>query len=547
MGRSLQPVRGQMIGDLADPSHVSFPALNAHFQVDRAGPRLWYTETRDIPGADPLYEIGADIAYVIGSGTKGQSFLSEQDGFLTQAPVSWFAQKRIWDLSPGFPPDLHVGRPIEAGCLFCHANLVTPVPGTQNRYEQPVFPSGHAIGCERCHGPGAEHVRQREAGALGDGVDHSIVNPRHLDPTLREAVCQQCHLAGESRILRAGRELSDFRPGLPLDSVIRVLVQDHKGGDRKAVNHAEQLLMSKCYTASGGALGCATCHDPHQKLPADRRAERYRAACLKCHDCTTPLTARTANGATNDCATCHMPRFTAGDIVHAASTNHRITRTGEPSKSSGLPGAITRPLLFFPPRPPDLRRIDEGRDYAVGLVELAKFGRIPPAEVARDVLPLLERAITEAPSDHRAWNAKSYALQYAGRNSEAFAAAQTLLSLVPNDEAGLTHAAVMAAEVGRVDLSLEYWRRALALNPRNAAHRQELALLLARSGDWPGARSEAEQAIRLDPARAQVRAILAIASVRAGDKAAGDALFRTVELLGPPNLSDLRRWYTAER
>ena len=105
----------------------------------------------------------------------------------------------------------------------------------------------------------------------------------------------------------------------------------------------------------------------------------------------------------------------------------------------------------------------------------------------------------------------------------------------------------MAAALGQVDLSLEYWRKAVAVNPRNAAYRQGLAFRLARRGDWPAARTEAEQAVRLDPARAGARTILAIASARAGDTAAGEAMFRTVEFLGPPNLSDLRMWYSDER
>ena len=43
-------------------------------------------------------------------------------------------------------------RPIQPECLFCHTNQFRPVAGTLNRYEPPIF-EGHAIGCERCHGP----------------------------------------------------------------------------------------------------------------------------------------------------------------------------------------------------------------------------------------------------------------------------------------------------------------------------------------------------------------------------------------------------------
>ena len=547
MGRSLLPVRNQPIGDLIDGKPVSFDALHSKFQVLRVGTDLRYTERRETTTAKPLFEMSGQMLYVMGSGSKGNSFLSEQDGFVTQTPVSWFTQKHIWDVSPGFPSELHVGRPIEAACLFCHTNEVVPVAGTRNRYEQPVFRQGHAIGCERCHGPGSEHVRQRASNPVVEGIDYSIVNPRHLAPDLREAVCQQCHLAGEVRVMRVGRELNDFRPGMPLESVFRILIQDHRGEDRKAVNHAEQLLTSKCYQSSHGALGCATCHDPHEKLSPERQTDRYRSACLKCHDCSTPLATRTANGLANNCATCHMPRFTAGDIVHAASTNHRIVRKAEPARPAQTPGTITRPLVFLPGRAPDLRDSDEARDFAVGLVDLASKGRLPARQVARDALPLLERAIAEIPTDVLAWEAKSRALQADGRLTEALAAAQTVLTLRPGDEQAAVHAARIATELGRFDLARDFWQMAVNRNPRDASYRQEKAILLARSGDWSTASAEAEEVLRLDPARAAARTILAITRCQKGDRAAGEAMFQTVEQLAPPDLREWRKWYAAER
>ena len=345
MGRSILPVSSQPIGDLAENGRAAFTALGSRFQIDRAGDRLWYTETRTGPGGEVLYEMTGRVNYVVGSGTKGHSFLSERDGFVTQDAVSWFTQKHIWGESPGFSPDLHTGRPIQAGCLYCHANEVVSVPGTVNKYELPLFRNGSAIGCERCHGPGSEHVRLREAGEAPASPDYSIVNLKHLDAPLREAVGQQGHLEGESRVPREGRSPSDYRPGLPLDAVLRVLVLEHRGEDRKAVNHVEQMYLSKCYLGSGGKLGCTTCHNPHEKPPAEKRAERYRAACLKCHDCTSPVATRARLVAPDNCTACHMPQFAAEDIVHAATTDHRIIRTRETPKPGPAPGAADRVVL----------------------------------------------------------------------------------------------------------------------------------------------------------------------------------------------------------
>ena len=140
------------------------------------------------------------MKYALGSGTRGIAYLVDNDGRLFQSPISWYSQKRRWDLSPGYrEANAHFNRPIEPVCLFCHANRVQPVALTVNRYEEPLF-RGNAIGCERCHGPGELHVHGQK---VVDGRDLTIVNPRHLEPALRANVCEQCHLLGHQRVDRA--------------------------------------------------------------------------------------------------------------------------------------------------------------------------------------------------------------------------------------------------------------------------------------------------------------------------------------------------------
>ena len=94
------------------------------------------------------------------------------------------------------------------------------------------------------------------------------VNPSRLEPALRAAVCEQCHLQGQVRVLRRGRGVFDFRPGLPLEQFWAVFefAQDESAAP-KAVGQVEQMQQSRCFQASDGALGCSSCHDPH-RLPA---------------------------------------------------------------------------------------------------------------------------------------------------------------------------------------------------------------------------------------------------------------------------------------
>ncbi len=87
-------------------------------------------------------------------------------------------------------------------CLGCHTPFVTlkgdsktgfrailpPEPLGQFDHDNDGLPDNSNITCERCHGPGSDHV------AIGRG---SIVNPRKLAPAARSMVCGQCHERGD--------------------------------------------------------------------------------------------------------------------------------------------------------------------------------------------------------------------------------------------------------------------------------------------------------------------------------------------------------------
>ncbi|MBX9584609.1 MAG: cytochrome c family protein, partial [Gemmataceae bacterium] len=191
------------------------------------------------------YVAAAEIA--IGSGTRGRSYLTADGGAVWQTPVSWFGPDAKWDLSPGFRLGTGARRAVIPECLFCHVDHVEPVPGAENRYKEPLFSGQVAIGCERCHGPGELHVAERAGGAAPAGPDTSVVNPKHLPPALKSAVCEQCHLQGERRVVRRGRELWEFRPGLPMELFQSVFVRHPDIADRhKSVGQFEQMEKSKC-------------------------------------------------------------------------------------------------------------------------------------------------------------------------------------------------------------------------------------------------------------------------------------------------------------
>src|SRR5262249_7405095 len=194
-GRSLPPGGAPLadVGDAADGGPL-FKADGLEYSIERRDGRVFHRETRRDASGRVVARNEAEVRFVLGSGSQGTSFLIDRDGFLFQSPISWYARGRGWDLSPGYQDsNPHFDRVVPPLCLYCHANRVEPVEGTTNRYRPPTF-RGHAIGCERCHGPGELHVRR--PGGSG-GPDLTIVNPAALEPSLRDAVCEQCHLIGK--------------------------------------------------------------------------------------------------------------------------------------------------------------------------------------------------------------------------------------------------------------------------------------------------------------------------------------------------------------
>jgi predicted CXXCH cytochrome family protein len=572
MGRSLARAGDLAGSEVRDPArHNPFDALGAHFEVDfdPARHEVRHRQTRPGPGG-PVYTLDMPVHYAVGSGSRGRSYLSDRGGFLFQTPVSWYAQKGIWDLSPGFGPQHLAGRPVEGACLYCHANRAHFREGSANAYEEPVF-DGLAIGCERCHGPGALHVRS--SGAL------DVVNPRRLSPALRDAVCEQCHLEGEARVLRRGRGLYDFRPGLALEDFWSVFVPAAEaGGARNAVTHVEQMHESRCYQASAGEgrMTCVSCHDPHVKPAPEARVAWYRDRCLVCHrsdaplarravsptrqrgtdkpdppakgsvrGCSLPREARLKERPDDSCVDCHMPRFGTADIVHTAATDHRVLRRPAPPEArQGRPAGT--PLVSFHRGQVDREDRELGRDLGLALVQLLKEGTATPDLVGTRAAALLEQAVQDDPDDVPAWEARGLALRLLGRPEEALAAFGRALDREPQREASLMGAALACQDRGRLDEALAYWRRAVAANPSLSLYRRNLTRVLFLANAWAEAGPACREWMTLDPTSADARKVWIACLLHEGKREEARAEFARLEALGPPDLPALRAWFAAQ-
>jgi hypothetical protein len=409
-------------------------------------------------------EYAAD--YFIGSGNKGRSYLVALGGRLFQSPVSYYTDRGAWDLSPGFEGEreLDFDRPILSECLFCHAGRARPVPFTLNTYESPPF-EAEAITCARCHGAPDQHLASPSRG--------NIVNPTRLEPSLRDAVCDQCHLGGEARILNPGRQPWDYQPGEPLEDVLTVYVFDDRTSKGRApfkvVSHSEQLAASQCAQQSGARMWCGSCHDPHDK-PV-QPAAYYTQRCVQCH---SPASLADHPQPTDDCAGCHMPQRTAYDGGHTAFTDHQILAKPRAGKSAGSVPAKLRPW------------------------------REPPAGLSRRNLGLAHISVGERHQSREHLN-------------EGFRQLSGIESEFGNDAAVLTSLAAVLQRKKVPTAAARLFSRAAQLEPRDARHRLNHAIALLEAGEIERATGTLEMAISQDPSLRDAYVLLAEIYGTSGD------------------------------
>jgi predicted CXXCH cytochrome family protein len=519
--------------------------------VEKAGDKVrHHVRAKDADGRPlPDYVTTADIA--IGSGTRGRSYLSFEQGSVWQSPISWYSPNARWDKSPGF--DLGTGgrRAIIADCLFCHVNQVDAIPGSGNRYREP-FPSGQAaIGCERCHGPGELHVAERTAGPLREKIDTSIVNPKHLSADLRAAVCAQCHLQGEQRVARRGRDLNEFRPGLPLELFVSVFVRHPDLAEsHRSVGQFEQMHLSRCFTESSGRLGCTSCHDPHSTPTAATRDRHYNDRCQGCHisdsrQCSEQKAARQAKA--DNCVGCHMPRAASANIVHASVTDHRIMRRPSPSAPRGLtPGSV--PLVPFAVSSLGPPTAEQERDLGVALsLKLSRLAADPSTGTSVAVLAVnrLEPTVAVWPADVPAWIALSRLRGYRGDQAGRLAAAAAAARLAPDSVVALEDLAEAAAADGQFDRAIEAVTALIGLAPRAVEPLLLRASFFIRQRDWTKAEQDCRAALAIHPLLPQGRLYFAICRYHRGDTVGGRREADTAIGLctDPRQQTAFREWY----
>ncbi len=503
MGKSSALTPGPTDMEDFSPSKAEFlHHKDRRFRVHRDKKQIIHSEQLLDDNEQIVAQTSVPVTLAMGSGTRGKSYGFNRDGYIYQSPISWFSNHGgHWDLSPGYEFRVnHFERAWGETCLACHVGRISVDRKNPDRLTPPYFHE-IAIGCENCHGPGAEHVKRQQS-ATAESPDTSIVNPVRLAPRLRDSVCYQCHLHGAFRTLRHGRNWTDYRPGMALEEIVCVFVESGpktRGSGADAVSQADQMLLSKCYQASEGKLGCLSCHDPHRRPSDEEKHAFFRSRCNGCHadrGCALPENKRVLED--NSCITCHMPRFEAADIVHASQTNHRIPR--DPGQIE-LESSNANPtgLAFF-----------DGADQ-----------RMPDWEARRAKgIALLEHRQLTMDDD---------------RVRTGVAMLQPLVKFLPNDDRLLVTLAQGHVALHEYKEARSCLEAAVALMPANDVYRERLAVVCMAAGDAQAAFVQLEDAVRLNPWKASTFSFQADVLTKLGKPQEAAKALRRCRALDPLN------------
>jgi hypothetical protein len=277
----------------------------------------------------PVFEVVVDYAF--GSGDRGLTPVGhDADGRSLECRLSFYPDQAAWDVTSGQPLDAdqpaatYAGRALTSdalrNCMDCHTTnprSILTATGPES--------SDRAIGCEKCHGPGGNHLKVVSSPdfSAGDDVDLAIARAGRAAGPALIGLCAQCHSPPRNGPL--------LEPDAP--SSIRF--------------QGTTLTRSRCYVESERQLHCVTCHNPHRD--AEKSSTWYESRCLRCHSPGQPTTNQPGGGTASSiphsrahpcpvqpasgCIPCHMPRRES-TMAHTTFVDHYIRIHREPGPES---------------------------------------------------------------------------------------------------------------------------------------------------------------------------------------------------------------------
>ena len=538
MGRSMHSATSSVMPPgFAERLTYYHAASDLHYTLLAKDGRFYQRRHQIGPDGRETSVFEREIHFVVGSGNHAKSFLHRTaDGRLLELPLAWYAESGgSWGMNPGYDHPNHPDfrREIAHECIFCHTAYPEIAPGADTFGNEPHFPGRipDGIDCQRCHGPGRDHIQAVNSGNPTK-IRGSIVNPARLPVERQLEVCMQCHLETTSSrlphaILRWERGAFSFRPGEPLEAY--AIHFDHAPGSGRddkfeIASHAYRLRESACFQKSAGSLTCTTCHDAHK--PAD--AQQAIQACRSCH--LVELATRVGHPKDPDCIGCHMPKRRTEDVVHVVMTDHYIQRRKPagnllaPRKErpdtadNAYQGAV---VLYYPGKlEPSLEsemylavaQVKQFSNLQDGVRRLAKLvAEHPPTDAPiylelaeayeqlgrpTDAIRYFEEALRLAPDLRPARLGLAQTLSKAGQHERA---AGILRERLRTDPAEWNSLGLIELQRGNTPAAIAAFRRSIELDADNPEAYNNLGGALAQTGDRVAAMESYQEALRLQP------------------------------------------------
>lgn len=314
--KMIQPATAASVKGDFSRGQVTLRGLGYVLNV-RAG--VYYITEPDLTGKP----VERRVDYTLGSRRIQHYLTTLPDGRIVVLPPSWDVLRQQWF------HNFDIGDQDESGkiedqlwnknCFSCHVSQEQKNFNTET-IEYKTSWTDFGTNCERCHGPGSEHVARysRDSNVRpAAGPPNEVIVQTRLDPARNTMVCAQCHSFRDIFIpgYNAGDDYYDyFMPILEYDQPVdKDPAYWPDGRTRRFSNDAIGLWQSQCFLKGG--VTCVSCHvDAHdtgiEKSPQLR--PDATVLCIRCHESIGKSVAahshHPARSAGSACVECHMPR-----------------------------------------------------------------------------------------------------------------------------------------------------------------------------------------------------------------------------------------------